>query len=58
MCVCGGGGGDPVTSFKVNFNFLKFQGAQGGGVPLLSDRTYDLYWTPVPALDPRNYHEF
>ena len=31
---------------------------QGGGVQLLSDRTCDLYWTPVPALDPRNYHEF
>ena len=69
MCVCGG---DPVTSFKVNFNFPKFQGVQhmlsrgegrqtffqGGGVQLLSDRTYDLYWTPVPSLDPGNYHEF
>ena len=31
---------------------------QGGGVQLLSDRTYDLYWTSVPALDPRNYQEF
>ena len=66
-----------MTSFKVNFNFPKFQGGggiqhmlfrgrggasnfffQGGGVQLLSDRTYDLYWTPVPVLDPRNYHEF
>ena len=69
MCV--GGVGGPVTSFKVNLNFLKFQGVQhmlsgvggqtffqGGGVHLLSDRTYDLYWTPVPAPDPRNYQEF
>ena len=35
MCVCGGGGGGLVTSFKVNFNFPKFQGVQhmlsGGG---------------------------
>ena len=30
---------------------------QGGGVQLLSDRTYDLYWTPVPAPDPRSYQE-
>ena len=30
---------------------------QGSGVQLLSDRTCDLYWTPVPALDPHNYHE-
>ena len=72
MCV----GGGPVTSFKVNFSFPKFQGggvqhmlsgggeggvkffSKGGGVQLLSDRTYDLYWTPVPALDPRNYQRF
>ena len=31
---------------------------QGGGVQLLSDRTYDLYWTPVPAPELRNYQEF
>ena len=66
-----GGGGGPVTSFKVNLNFPKFQGVQHmlsgggrqtffqvGGVQLLRDRTYDLYWTPVPALDPRSYQEF
>ena len=68
-----GGGEGPVTSFKVNLNFPKFQGVQhmlsgggGGGsnffpragVQLLSDRTYGLYWTPVPAPDPRNYQEF
>ena len=64
-----------MTSFKVNFNFPKFQGGsnicypggggggvklflQWGGVQLLSDRTYDLYWTPVPDLDPCNFHEF
>ena len=77
MCVCVGGGGfggeGPVTSFKVNLNFPKFQGVQhmlsgvgggrqtffqGNGVQLLSDRTYDLYWTPVPAPDPRNFQEF
>ena len=73
MCV-GGGAVGSVTSFKVNFNFQKFQGGptyvirawgggrqtffQGGGVQLLSDRTYDLYWTPVSSLDPSNYHEF
>ena len=72
MCVRVGEEG-PVTSFKVNFNFPKFQGGpayviQGGGgcqtffqwdgVQLLSNRTYDLYWTPVPALDPCSCHEF
>ena len=31
---------------------------QGDGVQLLSDRSFDLYWTSVPALDPRYYHEF
>ena len=48
MCVCGGGGGKGlVTSFKVNFNFPKFQGVPnicypgwggggGGGVKLFS----------------------
>ena len=70
----GGGGKGPVTSFKVNLNFPKFQGVklllslgggrgrqtsfQGGGVQLLSDRTYDLYWTSVPAPDTRSYQEF
>ena len=69
MCVRGGGS---VTSFKVNFNFQKFQGCpmyvirgvgggqtffQGSGVQLLSDRTYDLYWTPVSTLDLSNYLE-
>ena len=44
--VMGGGGGGCQTFF------------QGGGVQLLSDRTYDLYWTPVPAPDRRNYQEF
>ena len=63
----GGEGEGPVTSFKVNFNFPKFQGVQhiyypggggrqtffqGGGVQLLSDRTYNLYWTPIHGLDP------
>ena len=75
MCL-GGGGGGSVTSFKVNYNFPKFQGCptyviqgggrgrgalnffQGGGVQLLSDRTYDLYWTPVSTLDLSNYQEF
>ena len=75
-CVCvGGGGRGPVSSFKVNYKFPKFQGGggvqhmlsrgggfklffQGDGVQLLSDRTYDLYWAPFPALDPRNNHEF
>ena len=72
MCGGGIGGEGPVTSFKVNLNFPKFQGVQhmlsgvggggrqtffqGDGVQLLSDRTYDLYWTPVP--DPRNFQEF
>ena len=58
MCGVGGGGEGPVTSFKVNLNFPKFQGVQhmllgrggegrqnffqGGGVQLLSNRTYDL----------------
>ena len=42
----GGGGGEHQTFF------------QGCGVKLLSDRTSDLYWAPVPAIDPRNYHEF
>ena len=31
---------------------------QGSGVQLLSDRTCDLHWIPIPALDPRNHHEF
>ena len=33
---------------------------QGGGVELLIDRTKscNLNLTPVPPLDPRNYHEF
>ena len=44
----GGGGGGGCAS-----NFF-----QGGGVQLLSNRTCDLYWTPVSALDPRKYHEF
>ena len=72
MCVCvGGGGGGPVISFT--FRDSRGVGSkkcypggggghqtffQGGGVQLLSDRTCDLYWTPVPALDPCNYHEF
>ena len=33
---------------------------QGGGVQLLRERTYDLYWTPVPTPDPpdpRNYQD-
>ena len=42
----GGGGGWRQTFF------------QGGGVQLLSDRTYDLYWTSVPSHDPHNYEEF
>ena len=66
--MCGGGGG-PVTSFKVNFQggggstyVIRGEGRpsfyHGDGVQLLSDSTYDLFWTPVPALDPRNYQEF
>ena len=51
-----------------NFNFPRFQGGptyvfqeglsnffQGGVVELLIDRICDLYWTPIPPLDPRNY---
>ena len=72
-----GWGEGPVTSFKVNLNFPKFQGVQhmllgggggggrrvdlffqGGGVQLLSNRTYGMYWTPVPAPDPHNYQGF
>ena len=64
-----GGGGGPVTSLKVNFqgggsNICYGEGRgrqtffQGNGVQLLSNRTYDLYLTPVPALDPRNYQQF
>ena len=68
MCVCVGGGGGGSSDF---FYCPKFKGGptyviqggrqtfyQGSGVQLLSDRTCDLYWTPIPALDPRNYHEF
>ena len=67
VCVWRGGSSD-------FFHFPKFQGGptyiihggggvrqtffQGGGVQFLSNRTCDLYLTPVPALDPRNYHEF
>ena len=48
MCICVGAGWEgPVTSFKVNFNFPKFQGVQhmlsgggggggGGGIKLFS----------------------
>ena len=42
-----GGGGEGASNFF-----------QGGGVQLLSNRTCDLYWTPVPAPHPRNYQEF
>ena len=42
-----GGGGRGVDLFF-----------QGGGVHLLSNRTYGMYWTPVPAPDPRNYQGF
>ena len=72
LYVCaGGGGGGEGSDF---FHFPKFQGVQhmlfggggggrqtfyqGSGVQLLSDRSCDLYWTPIPTLDPRNYHEF
>ena len=68
----GGGGGGGRGGSSDFFHFTKFQGVQhmlskggggqtffqGGGVQLLSDRTCDLYWTPVPALDLRNYQEF
>ena len=68
MCVCVKVGS--VTSLKVNFNFLKFQGcatyvirgggdvklfSNGGGVQLLSDKTYDLFWTPVQMLSDNTY---
>ena len=70
VCVCGGGG--PVTSFTFRNSrggggpkyVIQGRGGgrqtfyQGSGVQLLSDRTCDLYWTPIPPLDPRNYHEF
>ena len=46
----GGGGGKGGGGRQT---FLK-----GVGVQLLRDRTCDLYLTPVPALDPRNYHKF
>ena len=42
-----GGGGGGVKLFS-----------NGIGVQLLSDRTHDLYCTPIPALDPCNCHEF
>ena len=70
MCVCGGGGG-AVTSFtfrnsRVGPPFVIQGGGgggrqtfvQGGGVQLLSDRTCDLFRTPVLILDLRNYLEF
>ena len=49
ICYRGGGGGGGGVGVKL---FPK------GGVQLLSDRTYGLYWTPVSAPDPRNYQEF
>ena len=72
MCVLGGGGGGgPVTSFTFQNprgvqliismgggGCVKLFFQKGGGVQLLSDRTCDLYLTPVPALDPHNNHEF
>ena len=72
MCVCvgggGGGGGGQVTSFTFRnsrgVQHMLFRGGerqtfyQGSGVQLLSDRTCDLYWTPIPALDPHDYHVF
>ena len=59
MCVWGGGG--LVTSFKVNFNFPKFQGVQhmlsggggrqtffqGGGVQLLKPHSHCADVAPV-----------
>ena len=61
-----------MASFKINFNFPRFQGgptyvfkggvrsnlSQGDRINLKSYRTCDKYWTPVPPLDPRNYHAF
>ena len=67
-CVWGGGGSS--NFFQSKLKLSEIQGVQhmlwggrqtffqGGGVQLLSDRTYDLYWTPVPASDRRNYQEF
>ena len=50
----GGGGVQHMLSREGGFKLF----FQGDGVQLLSDRTYDLYWAPFPALDPRNDHEF
>ena len=51
VCAWGGGGEGPVTSFKVNFNFPKFQGGSnicypgGGGVGC---QTFFLMrWSPI-----------
>ena len=48
--MCGGGGGGPVTTFKVNINFPKFPGVQhmlsgggGGGVNFFSKGG----WSPI-----------
>ena len=46
ICYPGRGGGEGASNFFPRV-----------GVQLLSDITYDSYWTPVSALDPRNYHE-
>ena len=48
ICYPGGGGGG-----RGRQTFFK-----GDGVQLLRDKTYDLYWIPVPPLDPRIYHKF
>ena len=59
-----------MASFKVNFNFPRFQGDPtyafqgmgdqtfflGGQVQLLIDSTCDLYLTTVLPSDPHNYH--
>ena len=73
MCVCGGGGSSNFFQSKLQLSKIpggptyvigggggggRQTFFQGGGVQLLSHRTYDLYWTPVPAPDPRNYQEF
>ena len=71
MCVWGGGGGFSdfflFPKFQAGPTYvIQVEGGGGGlqtffqegGVQLLSDRNCDLYWTPVPALDPRNYLEF
>ena len=72
MCGVGGGGGSS-NFFQSKLKLFEIPGGPTyvitgvgwggqtfprGGVQLLSNRTYGLYWTPVSAPDPRNYQEF